>query len=276
MFLTDDVTVCQTYSSYLKLWNAGCVSGIAHLHFTNVDAPFDIPDETTVTIWYDTDGDEDLEEIDSGTMADLECTYWELGLLPSGEVRRLQIDLQPEWEEGTFLGFDTVFGLVQDLDGCFSDTEQSYSYLTHDCAEGTIGFWKNWDKHNTYTQTEIEDWLDLIDGSSDWLGPIDVDGMEAMLTQASGGTMEEKFLGHYLAQRLNLESGRQGWATTHDITGISGYSYLIPGPAPDPVPDAATATEIITAIESKYGDSPNYGEFETMKDVCDKLNSLEI
>lgn len=134
---------------------------------------------------------------------------------------------------------------------------------------GTIGFWKNWDKHNAYTQAEIEGWLSSIDDDSEWLGPTSVTDMVAMLKQASGGTMEEKFLGHYLAQRLNLESGRQGWDTEHDVTRIDGYDDL-------ELADPASATEIISAIESKYGTSPDKDQFETMKDICDALNELDI
>ena len=139
------------------------------------------------------------------------------------------------------------------------------------CHTGTIGFWKNWDKHNAYTQAEIEDWLSSIDDDSEWLGPTSVTDMVAMLEQASGGRMEQKFLGHYLAQRLNLESGRQGWDTTHDVTSIDGYGYL--GLAD---PNSATATEIISAMEGKYGTSPDKDQFETMKDICDALNELDI
>jgi len=279
-FFIDDVTVCQVESSYIKLWNAGCVDGIALLHFTNVVAPYNVASETTVSIWYDADGDDIVEEIDTGgleTLAELACTYWDLGPLPGDEIRRLRIDLHPEWMAGTYLEFNTLFGLIQDV-GSFSDTEESYSYLALHCSVGTLGFWKNWDKHDTYTQSDIEYWLGIIDGDSAWLGPLNiltVAAMVTMLEEASGGTMEQKFLGHYLAQRLNLESGRQDWTTpTHNITSIAGYGYLIPGPSPDPT--AATAEEIVDAIEAKEGTGPSSSEFETMKDVCDKLNNVEI
>lgn len=273
-FFIDDVTLCQVESSYIKLWNAGCVDGIALLHFTNLVAPYDVASETTVSLWYDTDGDDSVDWILTDTLDNLACTYWELGPLPGGAIRQLRIDLHPGWTAGTYLEFNILFGLVQDV-GSFSDTEESYSYLALHCSVGTLGFWKNWDKHNTYLQSEIEDWLDLIDDDSAWLGPITVDDMVTMLEEASGSIMEQKFLGHYLAQRLNLESERQDWTTpTHDITGIAGYAYLIPGPSP--APTAATAEEIVDAIEDKEGTGPSSSEFETMKDVCDKLNNLEI
>ncbi|MEW6188575.1 MAG: hypothetical protein AB1466_00455 [Actinomycetota bacterium] len=35
---------------------------------------------------------------------------------------------------------------------------------------GTIGFWKKWNKHKTYTKQQIEEWLDTIDAESLWLG----------------------------------------------------------------------------------------------------------
>ena len=134
---------------------------------------------------------------------------------------------------------------------------------------GTIGFWSNWDSHQTYGAGQIESWLAAIDGDSDWLGPVDIAGMEQALEEASGGTMQQKFLGHYLATRLDGESGRLGLTAPHDVTGCDGENYL--GLA---TPGAASLGEIFAAIESKYGTASP--EFEVMKDICDALNNLEI
>ena len=135
-------------------------------------------------------------------------------------------------------------------------------------AGGTIGFWKNWNAHNTYRQGEIETWLSSIDAISDWLGPTTTAGMPAILTQASGGTTEQKFLGHYLATRLDVQAGRLALPTPHDTTYDPGNYLGLTTPA------AATLSEIVWAIESKYSmPSP---DSEVMKDVCDALNNLYI
>ena len=148
---------------------------------------------------------------------------------------------------------------------------------------GSYGFWKNWDKHNTYTRSDIENWLGIIDGDSFWLVPdmngngydIDIYDMKAILQGAQGGTMEEKFLGHYLATRLNTEAEppRLDPSNPHNISEVDPDNYL------DLVsPSGATLSEIVTAIESKYPDAvwPTDAQYGIMKDICDKLNKLEI
>ena len=149
--------------------------------------------------------------------------------------------------------------------------------LGGDC-EGTRGFWNNWDKHNTYTQGEIEGWLNTINGTSCWLVPdmdededIDTDDMEAVFDAATGGgaTMEEKFLCHYLATRLNAESGRLLLTINRDFSSYDTGDYLGLG-------EQGTLPEIIAAIESKCSTSPTDEQFELMKDICDALNNLEI
>lgn len=169
---------------------------------------------------------------------------------------------------------------------------------------GTCGFWKEWDKHNTYTEQQVLGWLGAIDASSAWLvgdadgnDDIDVRDMEAILGRADDGKknndkdMEGKFLAHYLALRLNMEARplpRLNPKHEHDITAIAGYRYL----ALDN-PSAATLSQIVQAIESKYvapeedtagaaemgsieSKPPTDDQFEIMKDICDALNNLEI
>lgn len=138
---------------------------------------------------------------------------------------------------------------------------------------GTIGFWKNWNKHKTYTKAEIEGWLATIDGASDWLGPCIVDGMVSLIKDATGKgtTMEKMFLAQYLALRLDVESERISATGTHDVSKLDLTNYL--GLTS---PSAATVAEITTAIESKYGTFPSRAQFEIMKNICDALNNLWI
>jgi len=138
---------------------------------------------------------------------------------------------------------------------------------------GTIGFWKNWDSHNTFSETDIEIWLTEIDAASAWHGPTTVGGMDGVFAAAFGpsATPESRFLAHYLATRLNEHSGILDPADTHDVSGQDPGNYLNLAD-----PSSATLSEIITAIESKHGTSPSNSQFNTMKIVCDALNKLDI
>ncbi|MCP8314106.1 MAG: hypothetical protein H3Z53_07030 [archaeon] len=102
----------------------------------------------------------------------------------------------------------------------------------------------------------------------------DTDGMVKLIKDATGkgSTMEKKFLAQYLALRLNVESLRiHPTAYTHDVTALDPSNYL--GLAD---PSSATVSEIIAAIEGKYGTSPTGAQFEIMKNICDALNNLWI
>ncbi len=158
--------------------------------------------------------------------------------------------------------------------------------------EGSVGFWKNWEANKTYNECQIEAWLLKIDrnlrdthwklselrGSDWWNGPDTIDRMTACLAKANGGTMQQKFLAQYLAQRLNLASKRQNWNTTHNITVISGYSYLVKTGTTKYITDPthANAKEIMNSIESKYGTYPTDAQFEVMKNICEALNTLTL
>jgi predicted ribosomally synthesized peptide with SipW-like signal peptide len=143
-------------------------------------------------------------------------------------------------------------------------------------VEGTIGFWKNWDSHNNYTQSQIEGWLQSIDVNSTWLGPTTVEDMVVWLTwgdENPANNMTNKFLAQYLATRLNAESGRLHLNFTHDVTTKDPGNYLnLTNPS------SATLSEIVAAIETKFltHQPPEHpltkDQFEIMKNICDALN----
>jgi predicted ribosomally synthesized peptide with SipW-like signal peptide len=145
---------------------------------------------------------------------------------------------------------------------------------------GTIGFWKNWDRHNTYTEEKIEGWLQSIDANSTWLGPTTVEDMVVWLTwgdENPANNMTNKFRAQYLATRLNAESGRLHLNFTHDVTTKDPGNYLnLTNPS------SATLSEIVAAIETKFltHQPPEHpltkDQFEIMKDICDALNKPEI
>lgn len=167
----------------------------------------------------------------------------------------------------------------------FSDIETSrdnvfntgeWAWLPPTDSGGTIDFWRHRDKHKTYTEAQINIWLATIDDDSQWLvpdrdgdGDIDVQDMDIIMKQAKGGTMEQKFLGHYLATRLDAESVRLLLEATRDFSAYDPGNYL-------GLNGSGTLEQIISALESKYDTSPANDQFEIMKDICDKLNNVEI
>jgi len=154
---------------------------------------------------------------------------------------------------------------------------------------GTIGFWRNWNKHN-YTQGQIEGWLTSINATSSWLvpdvaapsGTIDVKDMEVVINSASGPDKQKQFLGHYLATRLDVEPTppRLTLGIVHNITHVpvekkdGDIQYIDASPYFGY--DFNTLEQIILTIESKYTENPTPDQFEIMKNVCDALNNLEI
>jgi hypothetical protein len=140
-------------------------------------------------------------------------------------------------------------------------------------AQGTIGFWRHWDRHDTFSEAEIEGWLAEIDAASGWFGPTTVEGMVSVMEDAlgRGSRPYEKFLAHCLATRLNERSGILEGADTYDVKALDSKNYLELAE-----PSNATLTEIIAAIESKFGTSPKNSQFNIMKNVCDALNNLQL
>ena len=140
-------------------------------------------------------------------------------------------------------------------------------------ATGTIGFWKNWDKHKTFSKTEIQSWLVQINNASSWFGPTTTQGMVSLFNAglSSGATAKSRFLAQCLATRLNERSGILDGSDTHNVTAVDPGNYL--GLA---TPANATLAQIFARIETKFGTSPTNAQFLIMKDVCDKLNNAAI
>ena len=107
-------------------------------------------------------------------------------------------------------------------------------------------------------------------------GIVDVHGMEAIFgkndnkkaKKDSSSDMEQRFLSHYLATRLDVAAGTLDTGG-HDFTSCDDCNYL-------GLDGSGTLQEIITAIEGKHGTSPTADEFEIMKDICVALNEVTI
>jgi hypothetical protein len=147
-----------------------------------------------------------------------------------------------------------------------------------ECSEGTPGFWRNNWAH-FYRQSDMLGWLNIIDCGSRWISDPTgkswtIDDMYRILDAGIGkkATDRTRFLRHYLATRLNIQSGRLNPQGQHNLTGISGYRQL--GLSN---PSSATLAQIVNAMEARYplrGDSNPL--FEIMKNICDGLNNLLI
>jgi hypothetical protein len=140
-------------------------------------------------------------------------------------------------------------------------------------TQATIGFWKSWDSHDTFTEGQIVSWLITIAATSDWLNATTIEEMEAVFAAGGGkgSTAESRFLAQYLATRLNDRSSLLCAGELHDVTQHDPDNYL---DLADPA--NASLQEIINAIESKYGIVETKQQFNTLYDICDALNNLDI
>jgi predicted ribosomally synthesized peptide with SipW-like signal peptide len=126
----DNLLSPRTYTCYSLLWNAGCVDGEAYLHIHNVSDSNGPADNTTMSIWYDHDGNPDtsLLLVGSETIADLDSHEVMLGDLPAEAVRQLKLEAEYVGPCPTRdLSFDIVFELVG---GGFADSEISQNYFS--------------------------------------------------------------------------------------------------------------------------------------------------
>ena len=114
-----------TYTRYSLLWNAGCVDAEAYLHIKNVSDSNGLSGNTTMSVWYDHDGNPDtsLLLVASDTITDLNCHDIMLGELPAESIRQLKLEAEYVGSCPTrSLSFDIVFQLIG---GGFADTEIS-------------------------------------------------------------------------------------------------------------------------------------------------------
>jgi hypothetical protein len=270
--------ICTTYTSFpypIPLTNEGSVDGPLYLHIKNLVGPDSLSQNVDMEIWYDDSW------VTKGRLYDLACQQIELGHMPAdGIMKEVRMELHASGgAPGEGLTFDIAFEL---FGGCgYSDIETSQSnYFSIVGLTGTPGFWRQWNKHKTYSQAEINCWLNNIDITSFWLVEnkdsdcnINTDDMDVILNNGvgKGSTKESRFLANYLAQRLNQVSARQLPTTTHDVTGYDPGNYL--GLAN---PHQASGAEIVAAIEGKYGTSPGDAQFVVMLNICSALNKLDI
>lgn len=161
--------------------------------------------------------------------------------------------------------------------------------------EGTIGFWRNWNRHNTYSQGDINGWMSTINTASAWLindwksqlgiintYDIDTTGLVNLIKNSTScrGNQRScsalKFKAQYLALRLNVASGRKSLAHIYNVSSLpsGAASYLgLSGPT-------TSLGNIITAIEGKAIGvtitNPTRNQLLLMMGVCDFINNQGI
>ncbi len=126
----DTSLVPGIYTRYSLMWNGGCIDAEAYLHIKNVSDNNGLSGNTTMSIWYDHDGNPEtsLLLVAGDTIADLDCHEIMLGPLPAGAVRQLKVEVEyvgPCPAHG--LGFDIIFELVS---SGFVDSEISHNYFS--------------------------------------------------------------------------------------------------------------------------------------------------
>jgi|GEM_PF-3740110 len=152
--------------------------------------------------------------------------------------------------------------------------------------EGTIGFWRNWNKHKTYNEAQINSWLVTLNASSMWLMgeagySANTVGMVSLINDATKNCdnatnkdlcAKRKFLAQYMVMRLNVASGRKSLASTYDLSSFSAaMSYLGISPT-----TSVTMSQLIARIEAKASNSPSRQQFLQVMSVCDYINNQGI
>ena len=148
--------------------------------------------------------------------------------------------------------------------------------------EGTIGFWKNWNKHKTYTATQINGWLTTINTASGWIVteagyPADTAGMVSLINASTGcsGTTRScaklKFAAQYMATNLNVSSGRKNIGNFYNLNS-SQRTYLGLG-------SPSQLSVIFTKTEGKLpdnGTTPTRAQFLVMQSLFDSINNISF
>lgn len=291
-FSIPEVQLNSVYSSYLLLWNAGCIDGLAYLHLKDVPEDNSLALSTTLQIWYDHDADPatPVELVATGLLADLGCQEIELGLLEIDQQRQLKLELitAPTPPNGS-LSFNISFELIQlELVGstyAWADTEYSPNALNMLLElGGSPGFWSRPGAVDLYGKDAMVGWFTTIVGSSNWFPDVTLTGdvdddyatIQGILSNSGAKKykgMVKQFRAQYLATRLNTMSDppRLQMGTIHDISDIEGAEAYF-GHA------TRTLAEIIAFIEGEavggiFAEPPSKDEIETLKNVCDLLNN---
>lgn len=145
--------------------------------------------------------------------------------------------------------------------------------------EGTIGFWRNWNRHKTYSQVDINSWLGVVDDTP-WFVPFDpltTDKMVQIIDNAtencnnskkSGDQLlcaKNKFLAQYLVTQLNVKSGRKNLAKPYTLSVF--VQSLLGGGSPQ------TLGQLFTRTDSKAPSLSSRQQYLDLASLYDFINN---
>ena len=131
-----------TYTCYSLLWNAGCIDAVAYLNIKNVSDSNGLASNTTMSVWYDHDGNPDtslLLVVASDTIANLDCHEILLGELPAESIRQLKLEVEyvgPCPSRG--LSFDIIFELASKHGVEASRGFKAYGFADSEMSQNTF------------------------------------------------------------------------------------------------------------------------------------------
>lgn len=149
--------------------------------------------------------------------------------------------------------------------------------------EGTIGFWRNWNRHKKFTQAEIDAMLASINSGSGWLMseanyPVNTTGMVSLINDATKycstqpdkiTCASKKFLAQYMVNWLNVLSGKKSWANVYNLSAFSpAMNYLGLGSG-----NSVTLGQYKIAVEARVSTNPSRNQYLWMAGVSDYINN---
>jgi len=130
-----------TYTCYSLLWNGGCLDAVAYLHIKTVFDSNGLAGNTSMSIWYDHDGNPDtsLLLVASDTIADLDYREVMLGELPTEAIRQLKLEVEYVGPCPTSsLNFDIVFELASKKGVEASRVFKAYGFADSEISQNTF------------------------------------------------------------------------------------------------------------------------------------------
>jgi hypothetical protein len=137
--------------------------------------------------------------------------------------------------------------------------------VTQQQKPGPCGYWQNWGK--CYTQQNVCSWINNIDKSCNWLGGCNTQNFGNYFNPGSGCSAQQNFLDQYLALQLDVCSGLTNTNNCYNVSGDDPGNYL-----GLKTPTWASLSQIISAINSKYGTGCNSSQYGILQSVCSDID----
>lgn len=138
-----------------------------------------------------------------------------------------------------------------------------------------IGFWKNWDRHQTFAKADLDAWLADVGAASAWLMPdgyaADTTGMTRLIEDATkqcpkrfghDACAQKKLEAHHLALRMSLRAGL--------LAADAGVTLDDDAAAYLGLPTSTTAGAVADAIDATQDDAPDRRALLLMKDAAER------